>query len=142
MHMKDGTKLKSTAWLFNDPTHGSCGYDPSKEYRAIGWLGNRPLVTGDVPNEVVPALIKLAYSDACSRMRGVHWCEYCGAQEVRVTTEGGHEIRLGSAEIWVPGVGNVVYFAPNLVIQYIRDHGYQPPQKFIDAVMKYSAASG
>lgn len=133
MHVRDGNKFKSLGWF---------GFDPSKEYRAIGWLGNRPLVVGHVPKEILPALIRLACSDVRNPTRGFHFCEYCGREEVMVAIEGGRMFRLGSAEVWVPGADSIVYRAPNLIIHYIGDHGYQPPQEFIEAVMKLAAASG
>lgn len=45
---------------------------------------------------------------------------------------------LGSSEILVPD-DEVVYCAPNLILHYIRDHGYRPPECFCAAVLKCPA---
>jgi hypothetical protein len=47
----------------------------------------------------------------------------------------GETLKFGSAEIRVIGSDSVIYAAPNLVFHYVRDHGYKPPQSFIDAVL-------
>ncbi len=47
----------------------------------------------------------------------------------------GESVRLGSAEIRVLGDGGI-YAAPDLLPHYIEAHGYQPPDEFVDAVMR------
>ena len=42
---------------------------------------------------------------------------------------------LGSSDILVPGE-DAVYNAPNLILHYIRQHRYQPPECFCAAVLK------
>ena len=49
---------------------------------------------------------------------------------------------LGSAEVWVPGSGEVcAYAAPDLVIHYISVHRYLPPDVFLQAVMRADAGA-
>ena len=126
MYTKDNTKFRVNGWP---------GFDPDKVYRAIGWLGKDPIPTGDVPTGLVPALVKLARSHSRLRTRGYHHCCYCDLDTVAIPSEGGREFRLGSAEIWISGERGTVYRAPDLIIHYIRDHQYRPPQEYIDAVM-------
>jgi hypothetical protein len=53
-------------------------------------------------------------------------CEYC--------SEWGTEVGMGNGEIWVVK-GETLYIAPYLIIHYIEEHNYQPPEEFIDAVI-------
>lgn len=103
----------------------------------VGWLGTGlPHPTGEVPPGFVDALIVLA-DDMRHSTRGFHGCPFCLAESpVRVRSERlARPVPLGMAEIHVPGPDGVVYAAPTLVIHYITDHGYRPPQEFIDAVL-------
>ncbi|HDY5947901.1 TPA: hypothetical protein RQ911_001945 [Pseudomonas aeruginosa] len=46
------------------------------------------------------------------------------------------DVGLGFSEIWVPAVEKGAYFAsPSLIIHYIEEHGYCPPQIYSEAVM-------
>ncbi|MEV7677989.1 hypothetical protein AB0O64_05415 [Streptomyces sp. NPDC088341] len=45
----------------------------------------------------------------------------------------GSSYRLGNAEIRVVSDAGELYVAPNLVLHYIVDHGYRPPDEFIEA---------
>lgn len=46
----------------------------------------------------------------------------------------GRVLGLGSSDILVPG-DKVVYFAPSLILHYIRHHKYHPPECFCAAVL-------
>ena len=48
---------------------------------------------------------------------------------------GGRLLGLGSSEIFVPAE-DAIYHAPNLILHYIRQHRYQPPECFCAAVLK------
>ncbi|MBK8252213.1 MAG: hypothetical protein IPK82_06040 [Polyangiaceae bacterium] len=65
-------------------------------------------------------------------MRGFHRCEFCSLDEVVAEKDGVVKL-LGSAEVWLPGE-SVLYAAPNLIVHYIRAHGYQPPAEYLRAV--------
>lgn len=129
MYLSDGSKIELDSWG---------GYESGKTYIAVGWLEGVPIPTGSTPVGFVCALLKLAGSHQAYRTRGYHFCTYCpeADEEVVVPNDQGEPLHLGSAEIWVPGVGEVVYCAPNLIIHYVRDHNYQPPADFINAVMR------
>jgi hypothetical protein len=47
----------------------------------------------------------------------------------------GRVLGLGDIDIFVPG-DEVVYYAPSLILHYIRRHKYAPPPCFVDAVLK------
>jgi hypothetical protein len=42
---------------------------------------------------------------------------------------------FGSAEIRVPGKGNIVFAAPEMIAHYVIMHEYRPPEEFIEAVL-------
>ncbi len=101
----------------------------------IGWLDvQHPFPTG--ASEVVfqERLAWLCTQQRYAQMRGVHACNLCepmrhSYHQVEVP---GNRFLLGSAEVRVQG--NRRYAAPNLVLHYVIDQGYAPPQEFVDAV--------
>lgn len=51
----------------------------------------------------------------------------------------GYNILLGTAEIRViDNCNDTVYAAPNLILHYVMNHNYLPPENFINAVIKGS----
>ena len=106
----------------------------------IGWLDrSHPFQHGQVPDRVL-AEIFLLCKDPVNRTRGWHYCELCPRSDLQPfrAARDGIEIGLGSAEIRVPSGSGVVFACPNLIYHYIRDHSYQPPQEFIDALLNIS----
>lgn len=107
----------------------------------VGWLSSaHALPTGDVPDEVVPKILRLVLYHGVNVMRGHHDCELCfeefGRPGTAVCMEAdGHEVWLGNAEIRVTDRNGVVYAAPSLVAHYISAHRYLPPPDFIEAVL-------
>ena len=102
--------------------------------RAVGWLERPGFPTGSVPKACVDALMAALrdgiFSDGC---RGIHSCTLCGKTlpEVRwrrrkVTLKGHGHYLLQS--------GRVVYMAPSLLLHYMLDHDYRPPEEFVQAV--------
>ncbi|MGX2996276.1 DUF7919 family protein [Streptomyces sp. JNUCC 64] len=104
----------------------------------VGWLGaGRAYARGVVDDRVVDALRMLSATYE-NQMRGVHFCEFCAVD--RPTVLGGPDLAttvwLGSAEIRVTGADGTAYAAPNLVIHYITDHLYRPPEEFCRAALE------
>jgi len=97
--------------------------------RAIGWLHPKhPYPQGEVPEDFLTRLKEhMVRWELSSRdlwwylFRGGHDCEFCG--------QGYSHINVG-----IPWNG-LLYVVPELVIHYIEDHGYSPPQEFISAVL-------
>jgi hypothetical protein len=42
---------------------------------------------------------------------------------------------MGIYNLWVPG-NDVIYVAPELILHYIQEHRYRPPDEFISAVLR------
>ncbi|MEV4318829.1 hypothetical protein [Actinocrispum sp. NPDC049592] len=99
----------------------------------VGWLGKgTPYPSGPVPPGFRDALVRTASGYQTHATRGFHKCPFCGIR--RATTAEPVPLLLGHAEFHIPG-DQVTYAAPTLVIHYIDEHDYQPPQEFIDAVL-------
>lgn len=107
----------------------------------VGWLdGAHEFPTGEVPEGVVSALLRLALKDMVNRTRGFHRCELCTEPDYPVKMEvDGQELALGSAEVRVKGTDGTVYAAPTLIAHYISEHGYRPPAPFVEALLEPGA---
>lgn len=97
----------------------------------VGWLDkNKEYTKGDVP---VGFINKLKKSEKTNHTRGWHNCPFCGES-------GRNKDWYSSSEFIIKG-NEKYYHAPVMIIHYIRDHGYKPPQEFIDAVMNLEEKS-
>jgi hypothetical protein len=117
---------------------------PIPEIRNVGWLNkDHPFKTGDVDSKFLEKLEQLifnSYRGSCNilvnELRGGYECPVCGIRGLEIGDER-TGFFLGSSELWIPDnreEGH--YFATfGLIIHYVRDHHYQPPQEFIDAVL-------
>ena len=99
----------------------------------VGFLHRKQrFATGKVPSKFMLKLATYLLAPVCVRGKAMP-CPLCGE---RVTTEiDGEELVLGSAEIRVLGDENI-YAAPDLILHFITEHNYRPPQEFIDVVRK------
>ncbi len=108
----------------------------------VGWLdASMPYQTGPVPDEFVRRLAELC-RHGVNRTRGVHYCNLCPSppgldlpEPASISTPKG-EAALGSTEIRVDSLDGTRYAAPDLVIHYVREHGYRPPDGFVAAVFQ------
>lgn len=102
----------------------------------VGWLAaGHDFTTGGVPAEIFTQLLQFADSQV-NIMRGVHDCEFCSVESpirMAAPTERG-SVALGMGEIHVVDKSGCVYAAPSLILHYIQDHNYRPPDVFIRAV--------
>jgi hypothetical protein len=102
---------------------------------AVGWLEKPGFTTGKVPKAAVKALVA-AYPDKIvpDGTRGWHTCTLCEVEMVRVKWKG-NKFDLSGHGHYLVRDGQAVYMAPALLLHYILDHDYCPPQLFIDAVI-------
>lgn len=101
----------------------------------VGWLDAAASYNkGEVSQELIQKLLRLCRKPV-NRTRGWHRCPFCKPYPVKVTVDG-EEICLGDAEIRVQSENGVAFAAPNLLCHYVRDHEYQPPAEFLDALSK------
>lgn len=60
-------------------------------------------------------------------------CPLCLEYPIIDTPHG--RLEFGPGQLRIPGRDKTVYAAPTLIYHFIKDHNYQPPQVFIDAVL-------
>nr|WSX47888.1 hypothetical protein OG409_02335 [Streptomyces sp. NBC_00974] len=114
---------------------------------AVGWLArNREFSRGTTPAGFVEALIRIYDGRRANGTRGFHLCEFCPApgplDGMPQTVYGDRALSLGSAEIRVPvsQAPRHMFAAPDLILHYVIEHGYLPPETFVDAVLAYDDA--
>ncbi len=100
----------------------------------VGWLDAiHPFPKGETTTIFQERLFEFCLHPVF-KTRGVHVCELCGF--FGMAKRGNKEAWLGSAEIRVIGKEGRVYVAPTLVYHYVVDHGYCPPEEFLQAVLE------
>ncbi|WTU53508.1 hypothetical protein OG953_32535 [Streptomyces sp. NBC_00057] len=110
-------------------------YHAEPEGLTVGWLeGDESYTIGDVSVEDWEILSDLG-SLMQNKSRGYHYCTICTEMFEHFGESARFEsrYRLGNAEIRVVSDAGELYVAPNLVLHYIVDHGYCPPDEFIEA---------
>lgn len=104
----------------------------------IGWLKPQFLVqSNSVPSNFDEKLIEIAsakgsFNGVVEPIRELPCCDVCGAIELK-TTEG--KI-LPNSELWIPGKTKI-YAAPISIMHLIGNHGYCPPQEYIETVLAW-----
>lgn len=125
------------------PEHvvGDQPYPDGVEILNVGWLEaghDFPTFEGDPDPEFLENLITLAADHFTHATRGIHGCDL-PHQDEKADIEGevvygGRELFLGHAEIHVVTPDGRWLAAPTLVVHYVRDHRYRPPEEFNEAV--------
>ncbi len=98
--------------------------------RAIGWLHpDHTYTIGEVPAQFLARLKEFAArsSDSSEALHfgafgGFHTGEFCGQAH-------------GIGNFGVPS-GDLLFVAPEMVVHYIEQHGYRPPDEFVAAVLR------
>lgn len=110
------------------------------ELLTVGWLEPDHDFTASEaePDPVFLAnLVTLAADHQVAATRSVHGCRFRHLFETDFqygAVYGTRLLYLGSAEIRVVTADGRLLTAPTLVVHYVRDHGYQPPAEFVEAV--------
>ena len=102
-------------------------YGPSQPYcgdyevLSIGWLDGEHEYPKSIPNaERLNQVKSLLTESRCINLTfGVHLCEICG-----------QETGNGEYHAYNPRT-NKIYAAPTLIVHYIEEHHYAPPEEFI-----------
>ncbi|MGZ5544554.1 MAG: DUF7919 family protein [Limisphaerales bacterium] len=111
--------------MYYPDLNNECQVDRGLYVRAIGWLSAvNPIPKGQVPSEFVDALRRhLTCPWQPVVAGGAHNCEICQLNQAQ-----------GRANVWIP-TSEVVYVAPELILHYLVEHEYKPPDEFISAVI-------
>ena len=132
-------------YVKRDGTWGTGSLPDGTTLVAVGWLGATVPSTGAVDDEVIDALIdayrsKAIFSDGSA---GWHDCELCPGPEAwysdgqvgPVISWRGQDLRLYGHGHHLLRHGSTVFVTPALILHYILDHGYCPPDEFLQAVI-------
>jgi hypothetical protein len=105
----------------------------------VGWLdGEHSYHKGPVASELVDRLREYCVAKTTAQMRGFHVCNLCHERVYQRYAEWcGQRRMLGSAEIRVTGASGQVYAAPDLIIHYVEQHEYRPPNEFLSALERH-----
>ncbi len=114
-------------------------YDQSpRDMLNVGWLSAAHRYSKGLVDERVVDALKVLCVTYENQMRGIHHCEFCDAGRPFVFggPAGDTKVLLGSAEIRITGADGICYAAPNLVLHYILEHQYCPPEEFCQAAVR------
>jgi hypothetical protein len=113
------------------PDLGRCSLVAQGDHvRAVGWLHpDHPYTNGPVPAEFLARLKEfitrpsLSGDDFCfPGYGGFHTCEFCGKVH-------------GCGNLGLPA-DDLLFVFPDMLVHYIEEHGYRPPDTFIEALMR------
>ena len=112
----------------------------------IGWLSNEHFYEmGETEPEFIEKLTEIIINDyfydyKFNRIRCNSSCKLCKESILQPYVDKKRnalmDMPLGFCELLIPSqVNNQYYASPGLILHYIRDHYYKPPQEYIDSVM-------
>jgi hypothetical protein len=116
--------------------HHECKIHPDLEVIAIGWLDKRHnYPRGETSEEFRERLFEFCFHSVWVT-RGLHFCEFCHPTPrfAAPASRNNRELWMRNAEIRVVYQSKVCA-APNLIYHYVVEHGYKPPDAFIEAVL-------
>jgi hypothetical protein len=109
----------------------------ARRLRAVGWLDPKhPFATGAVSAGTLERLVTFV-RDPWQPVffKGWHRCALCPPGDDPFTrfTWQQRAVPIGVANLFIPGDG-FLWAAPSMIVHYIADHGYRPPDEFLAAV--------
>ena len=129
--------------------------DPQDHLLAAGWLSAaHPFDQGPTgePSEhelFCDRLFTACRSNVVAKMRGYHFCEFCGPEAVRdaaapsgwrvldiVEERNGLKAWLGNGEVRVTEPSGIRWTAPTMIYHYVVAHSYRPPPGFVEGVLR------
>ncbi len=113
--------------------------------RNVGWLSvAKPFSKGQTPTGFADALAICAIRRT-ELTRGSHRCDLCELDGVSPPASSyclsGRTVGLGNGEIRVPDKGGRIFSAPTLVVHYVAEHSYLPPEDFISSIFQVAESS-
>jgi len=104
----------------------------------VGWLdAHHEFRKTKHPDDLSNKLAWLCVNAESQATRGIHICELCPRMNdgyYRLQIPKREDFLLGNAEIRISSA-KAIYAAPNLILHYVADHYYSPPDDFIEAVL-------
>ena len=112
----------------------------------VGWLdANHDFIRGAVAPALFDKLCHICASRGATdvhvnRLRSSTQCGICGRDEFEVPGCS-DDLSIGMSEIWIPNPKGGFFVAPSMIIHFIADHEYRPPEVFMDAVMAFDLSA-
>jgi hypothetical protein len=104
----------------------------------IGWLAEGyDFPTGDPGAEFKQAL-SYALRFGVNATRGSHGCQFCEGMRIEMIDSRGRVGLLGSEELYIEGSDGSAFASPILIVHYVIDHNYLPPDVYRQAVIDYA----
>jgi hypothetical protein len=102
---------------------------------AVGWLGKPGFTTGQVSEDCIEALY-IAHADhiIADSFQGWHICTFCGVSRPSISWRG-QILNLSGQGHYLVQMDKIVFMAPELVLHYVLEHQYCPPQEFMQATI-------
>jgi membrane protease YdiL (CAAX protease family) len=122
-----------------DYTYFPAGHASHAGTKNVGWLSAGCTFEAAAPTEELLDRLWSYCTISVAQTRGVHQCEFCPDKDVHFAERKGEKILLGTSEIRVFEGEGCIYAAPTLIYHYVSDHGYRPPESFIQALMSEPA---
>jgi hypothetical protein len=70
--------------------------------------------------------------------RAIHECELCRDEQATLLSKRGDRYVRGNGALYIP-TADCVYVAPLMIVHYVREHSYRPPEEFMAAVLECPA---
>jgi hypothetical protein len=103
---------------------------------AIGWLERPGFATGQVPEDCIQALVAAHPGKIVSDgTRGIHTCTLCGESLPQMRWRN-RTVQLKGHGHYLVRMEKKVYMAPELLLHYLSEHRYSPPQEFVLATIQ------
>jgi hypothetical protein len=119
---------------------------PIESARNIGWLdAAHPFARAPVERLMFEKLCDICASTEpanvhVNKLRSVQSCPICGSDNF-VIPGCNEELLVGMSELWIPKSKGEYLVAPSLILHFIADHQYSPPQSFWDAVKQFDLSA-
>jgi hypothetical protein len=122
---------------------GYAGFTPGLTAYAVGWIGDTVESIGETPNRCIRALLDAyeAHHLFSDGSLGSHTCEVCPPTLPQRGYHhpfgwNGRQTTLYGHGHYLVHYGRTIFVSPALVLHYVVNHQYRPPDVFIDAVIK------
>src|SRR5258708_610076 len=109
------------------------------DVQCVGWIDSaHDFDKGEDQRSLVERLERLVripsstFGVHVNIVRGIHPCNFC-RKDIGLANSNGVATMLGMSEIWIPSRTNYLG-APSLILHYISEHGYRPPDSFAQSV--------
>ncbi len=114
---------------------------PQPNVLNVGWLSRDQPFPSVPPDERFVDALRRLVAYPTNLARGSHLCEFCPPPKKKLSPGGILMIdpepgTTGNGEIKVRGGDGLLYVAPVLILHYVSEHHYAPPQQFVEAVLR------